>query len=262
MAICAAEATRRMSRRNGHIRIERGGTTAVPMNVRYRVGKLDELGLGRGRWLDCGCGWGEYTLGLRQRSSALTVGVDVEFDRVVDAQRRAHGTSRIQFGCASADALPFRDASFDGVFLNEVLEHAESEERSLREIYRVLRPGGVLALMSPNRLFPFEGHGLLLGQRRIDIPVPLLPWLPEGVAGRFMRARNYWPGELRDLVQAAGLAVVRTGSVFPMFEQFPVLPGWMVPRYRRLVPHLERLPLVRRCGLSTFVVARRPGEST
>jgi SAM-dependent methyltransferase len=50
---------------------------------------------------------------------------------------------------ASLTELPFEDASFDGAVLGEVLEHVEDDQGALREIARVLRPGGVLALSVP-----------------------------------------------------------------------------------------------------------------
>jgi ubiquinone/menaquinone biosynthesis C-methylase UbiE len=247
--------------RNGTqpVRIERGTSTAFPIQVDYRLGKLDALRLGRGRWLDCGCAGGEYTLALGERNADFTVGVDVELDRVGLALRLAGSRSKIRFGCATTENLPFRDGSFDGVLLNEVLEHVADEERSLNEIYRVLVPGGTLALMSPNRLFPVEGHGMIIGKTAIDVSIPLLPWLPARIASRFMRARNYWPGELRRMVSEAGFSVVSVTSLFPVFERYPLLPRRITTWYRNVLPWLERIPGVRRCGLSTFIVARRPG---
>jgi ubiquinone/menaquinone biosynthesis C-methylase UbiE len=59
--------------------------------------------------------------------------------------------------------LPFADSSFDRTFVNEVLEHISDEGQTLNELRRVLRPGGVLIVISPNRRFPFEGHTVHVG---------------------------------------------------------------------------------------------------
>jgi SAM-dependent methyltransferase len=239
--------------------LEPGASTAVESNVSYRLGKLRDFGVLRGSWLDCGCASGGYTVALAQHGVDEVIGVDLEADRIAYAQaHRPAGLENASFCCASSEELPFPDDRFDGVLLNEVLEHVGDERATLAEIRRVLKPHGVLALMSPNRYFPFEGHGMRLGDRSVNMPVPILPWLPSALAMRFMRARNYWPGELRDLVRAAGFEIVRTESVFPVFEVYPWLPPAVVRRYRDAVPRLERTPIVNRFGVSTLVLARRP----
>src|SRR5207244_7548860 len=121
---------------------------------------------------------------------------------------RGQGPAIVSFCRGSAEALPFGDAAFDGVFLNEVLEHVADEYRALLEIRRVLRSGGHLAVMSPNRWFPFEGHGMRVHGIAAPVPVPFLPWLPSKLAMQFMYARNYWPCELRDLVRGTAFQIV------------------------------------------------------
>lgn len=241
--------------------LEAGASTAVGTNVRYRLTKLRERGLLRGAWLDCGCASGGYTIALAQHGAETAVGVDLETDRIARAYaNRPDGMTRVSFCCASSEALPFPDGRFDGVLLNEVLEHVGDEAASLTEIRRVLKAGGTLAVMSPNRYFPFEGHGMRLGGRSIDVPIPFLPWIPSKLAMRWMRARNYWPGELREIVRRSGFEIVSTESIFPVFEVYPWLPAAVIRRYRKAVPLLEKTPLLGRFGVSTFVLARRPTE--
>jgi SAM-dependent methyltransferase len=237
--------------------IGRGRSTGLAGNVEYRLGKIRDLGVLHGAWLDCGCAEGGYTIALARFGATSVVGVDPEAGRIEQARERAVGDERLSFVCSPAEAMPFAEGTFDGVLLNEVLEHVADEAATLGEIHRVLRPGGHLALMSPNRWFPFEGHGMKLGSRKLQMPIPLLPWLPSRVAGRFMRARNYWPHELEELVLAAGFEIVSTSSVFPVLEQYPWLPARLIPRFRRAVPRLERTPGLRRLGVSTLVLARK-----
>jgi ubiquinone/menaquinone biosynthesis C-methylase UbiE len=189
---------------------------------------------------------------------ARVVGIDVEEERVLQAQEKGNSNLPVvSYCCGPSEALPFRDASFDGVFLNEVLEHVEDEIGTLREIYRVLRPRGHLILMSPNRWFPFEGHGLRVRGRDIKGPMPFVPWMPSKLTKRFMRARNYWPSELHEIVRRAGFEILSSSSVFPMFEIYPWLPAPVIPWYREAVPLLEKAPLIRHFGVSTFIQARR-----
>jgi SAM-dependent methyltransferase len=162
--------------------INPGASTAVKTNVTYRLGKLRDRGLLKGVWLDCGCAHGGYTVALDYWGVEQGVGVEYDLDRVREAHART--ATSATFACGSSEALPFARGSFDGVLLNEVLEHVPDEVTTLREIHRVLRPGGHLVVMSPNRWFPFEGQGMQLGRQGINVPIPFFPWVPGRLAGR------------------------------------------------------------------------------
>ncbi len=235
-----------------------GRSTAVGSNVTYRLGKLQEQELVRGVWLDCGCASGGYTKALTEGGAERAIGIDVDPRRVLGAEQEKNGSKGVLFSCATSEALPFAEHSFDGVLLNEVLEHVRDENLTLEEIFRVLRPGGHLALMSPNRYFPFEGHGMKLLGKVYYFPIPILPWLPSRLAVRFMRARNYWPGELKQLARRAGFEIVASRSILPVLEVYPWLPRPLIKWYRRAMPILEQVPFARRFGVSTLVLAKRP----
>lgn len=108
------------------------------------------LGLGDGdRVLDVGCGEGRHTLSAWLEASVDAVGIDLsEADLATAESRRrefveqAPAGSRARFLRASALDMPFDDASFDVVICSEVLEHIHDYRGVLREIERVLRPGG------------------------------------------------------------------------------------------------------------------------
>jgi len=233
-----------------------GGSTAAPANVEYRLGKLVQLGVVAGRWLDCGCADGGYSVALLDHGASHVTGIDQLEDRIVAARHRAEGRP-LEFHVHEAENLPFPDASFDGALLNEVLEHVADERRTLQELHRILKPGGHLALFSPNRWFPFEGHGLRVRGRAVEFPVPWIPWLPESLTGPYLVARNYWPRELRQLVLDAGFTIAHQSSAFPVLEQYPWLPSRAIRGFRAAVPALERMPFFRRFGVSTFILARR-----
>jgi SAM-dependent methyltransferase len=137
-----------------------GGSTATSGTLAYRLGKIEKLGLLSGRWLDYGCAEGGYTRALAEVVD-FAVGVDPEIDRIATAN--IDRPSNAEFHCAQR-VLPFADSTFDCCLMNEVLEHVEDELQSLAEIRRVLKPGGYLVCMSPNRWFPFEGHGARIGK--------------------------------------------------------------------------------------------------
>ena len=254
----AAGLTRTLDRlvSHHHDDTNRGYSTATSANVDYRLRLIARHGVLNGRWLDCGSAEGGYASSLPAFGASSVVAVDIEHPRVVEGSSQRHGAS-ITFACAASEALPLRDQSFDGVLLNEVLEHVADEQATLREIHRVLRPGGHLAVMSPNRFFPFEGHGLALRRRTVNWPVPLVPWLPQRLFRHRLRARNYWPSQLRTLVEDAGLEVRYMQTVFPMFDRFRWLPAKTIAWVRRSPETLERVPVIRRMGESTLVIAQR-----
>ncbi|MBV9828398.1 MAG: class I SAM-dependent methyltransferase [Alphaproteobacteria bacterium] len=234
-----------------------GGSTAGRTNVEYRLAKLASYNLLKGVWLDCGCADGGYTNALVEWGVDKAVGVDPDEERVHQARLNSRSVAVEFHRCSTL--LPFPDMSFDGVLLNEVLEHVEDEAATLREIKRVLKPAGHLVVMSPNRFFPFEGHGLRVAGVNLPFPVPLVPWLPKSWVLPLMAARNYWPHELKQLVVDAGLKIVDAGYVLPVFEVYPWIPKRLISAYRRMMPAIERTPL-RRFGVSTLVVATRRPE--
>jgi ubiquinone/menaquinone biosynthesis C-methylase UbiE len=185
------------------------------------------------------------------------VGIDIEEERLAEARRRWTNTDDVTFHVQDIEDSTFPDALFDGILLNEVLEHVPSEEQTLAEVWRLLVDGGYLCVFSPNRWFPFEGHRLIVGSRELRPPVPVVPWLPRRATQRYMVARNYWPRELRTLVTDAGFETVYIGSAFPRFGTYKWLPESLIPAWRAAIPRLETLPLVRRFGVSTLVVARK-----
>ncbi len=238
-------------------RLALGTSTEAGGQAGHRVGKLAALGIVHGRWLDVGCASGHYTIALGEAGADSVVGIDIAEERLAEARRRWANTDDVTFHVQDIEDSTFSDASFDGILLNEVLEHVPSEERALAEMWRLLVDGGHLCVFSPNRWFPFEGHRLLVGSRELRPPVPVVPWLPRRATQRYMVARNYWPRELRRLVTDAGFETVYLGSAFPRFGIYKWLPESLIPAWRAAIPTLETLPLICRFGVSTLVVARK-----
>lgn len=97
--------------------------------------------LGPGPVLDLGCGVGHSFHLLAPRE---TVGVDADRDALVGQDRETH--------VADMRSLPFPDGRFDSVLAVHSIEHVPDPDRALAEAVRVLRPGGVAVLVTPNRL--------------------------------------------------------------------------------------------------------------
>ncbi len=108
--------------------------------------------------LDCGCGPGPITLGLAEIvSPGRVVGIDIEPTMIDRARQLASesGADNIEFRVADIYDLPFEDGEFDVVFSSAVTEHLSDSVRALREIHRVIRPGGLGAVIRTDWSFPF-----------------------------------------------------------------------------------------------------------
>lgn len=101
--------------------------------------------------LDVGSGIGLLALLLAARGAREAIGIDVslsmleraEFIRLSNAN---HFARNVNFRLAPAQAMPFRNERFDATFCRLVLSHARAPEQILAEIYRMLKPGGILIL--------------------------------------------------------------------------------------------------------------------
>ncbi len=149
--------------------------------VRHAVG---------GDVLDVGCNTGYGTLRFLPVARRV-VGVDVS-PRAIEAARRRTSDGRPEFVVTSGLELPFADATFDLVTSFQVLEHVSEPLAYLHELARVVRPGGMVILATPNaatRLYP-----------------GMTPW------NRF-HVREYLPEELRELL-AGAFPEVRVQGMF------------------------------------------------
>ena len=101
------------------------------------------------RVLDAGCGPGSITLGLAEAVVPGPVtGVDIDPRTVAlatEAATRAEAAN-VTFVEASVYELPFADASFDAVFAHALFQHLEEPAAALKELWRVLSPGGVMGV--------------------------------------------------------------------------------------------------------------------
>lgn len=116
-----------------------------------RGGAIAELLPRGGRTLELGCGSGGLLAAAARLGMAIE-GVDIASRWLVIAERRLEDAGlSVPLTAADACDLPHPDASFDTVVADSLLEHLDEPRRAIAEAARVLRPGGLLVLWSPNR---------------------------------------------------------------------------------------------------------------
>ena len=126
---------------------------AIPPGVReHFVGVGNPFALGPIRLgeavldLGCGAGFDAFVAAQLAGPTGRVVGIDMspEMLAVAEAGRREATFPQVEFQVAQVEALPFPDASFDVALSNGVLNLIPDKPQALREIFRVLRPGGRL----------------------------------------------------------------------------------------------------------------------
>jgi SAM-dependent methyltransferase len=233
--------------------------TATPLNLEKRLTIVRRVLHSHMDVLDVGCGAGAYLAAMRAFCASIR-GIEPVEDKV----QAASDEIRPFLGVGAAEALPFADRSFDLVLLNEVLEHVFDDHAALREIHRVLRPKGWLVLMSPNRFFPFDVHGMIwFGKDRLASQTFLLPYVPQCLHHAFHiqpRARDYWPWQLRRMVNETGFAIHHVSCIAQTVEGKGEMQVSSAKRelLRSALGIVERVPGFRWfCSVSTVIIARK-----
>lgn len=130
----------------------------APLVSRYRS-VLSRIPREAGLILDFGCGDGYLAYLLaKQRPQAAVWGVDSEPEAIKIAALTAlkKGNGKLQFVHSTDDVLPFGDSTFDTVVMADVIEHLPNPKAVLGDLCRVLEPGGVLIVTTPNRQKDFR----------------------------------------------------------------------------------------------------------
>ena len=205
--------------------------------------------------LDIGCGVGVY---VRRFCEDGIAAVGVEYDRSRLAQAVSNGLHAAQ---AVGEALPFVDSAFGTVLLHEVIEHFADDAAALAEAVRVTRPGGRVFIFAPNRLYPFETHGIYLGRRYVFGNIPFVGYLPRALRRQLCpHVRSYTRRGLRQLVRPLRCRTLAHVQIYAGYDKISRRWPFLAGLVRGATYLAERTPL-RLFGLSHFVVVEKAGES-
>jgi SAM-dependent methyltransferase len=244
-------------------------STIYQQRLRAALQSVDSLALGPGRRaLDVGCGPGFGTAHLARRGFFVDA-VDTSAKMVDLTLCRARGEglhSHVRGSVSDIHALPFSDLAFDLVLVVGVSEWLASLEQPLREVARVLRPGGHLVLTADNSW----ALSCLIDPLHNPLVVPIKRALGAAL-------RRVWPARrpLRTYARAsttleaallrAGLTPTAASTLgfgpFTFFNQslLPDSIGQAVHRRLQALARHSVLPL-RAAGLVHLLVARKPGS--
>jgi malonyl-CoA O-methyltransferase len=174
------------------------------------LGRLEELKVNPQSVLDLGAGTGHATRALKRRfPQALTVAVDIAHGMLERARAQSRWLRRFERVRADAYALPFGDQSFDLVYSNLMLQWCDDLDAVFSEIFRVLKPGGLL-------LFSTFGPGTLAELREA--------WAASESGGPVGEAANH-VNHFFD-AQALGGALMHAGFAEPVLDVDRIVMGY------------------------------------
>jgi len=184
--------------------------------------------------------------------SGFTVGLDIELPRVMESRVYTNNVF-----CAAGENVPLPESSFDLVFSHEVLEHVQDDKKAIREMVRVLKPGGRIVLLCPNRGYPFETHGHYWKGKYHFGNTPLINWLPRSLRNKLApHVEVYTRKDLLSLFEGLPVRFVERRTIFGAYdniiERRPVV-GKLI---RSVLQFLEKTPF-QRLGLSHFWVIEK-----
>jgi len=162
--------------------------------------------------LEIGCGTGAVLSDVATRYPVKGFGIDLDFDRTLFATRNY---DYLMINTSDANALPFSADTFDLVFCHYFLLWLEAPEVSLKEVYRVLKPGGYFAVFAE----PDYYH-------RVDAP-SLLTMLGK-LQNKSLKAQGAHPGAGREIVgmiSKSGFQLLKFG-VQGYEHPEPGIPPW------------------------------------
>ena len=165
---------------------------SMGQNRRWRRAMVDHIvPIVPKKVLDVACGTAGVSLQLSDRTTAQVFGIDITEDMLRQGKRKvdlAGKSDRVQLIIGRGQQLPFADAEFDALTFTYLLRYVDDPQRTLDELARVIKPGGVAAslefLVPPNPFWRFWWWGYT------RLLLPVAGWLTGGHAwftvGRFL----------------------------------------------------------------------------
>ena len=168
--------------------------------------------------LDCGCGPGAISVGLAEAVGPAGHVTGVDFGESQIAVAKARARPNLTFRVASVYELPFEDSTFDLVFSHALFEHLAEPTRGVTEIRRVLRPGGVTGLCSPD----WGGFILSPIDEQVEIAIARYRTLQEKNGGETRAGR-----QLGSWLSAGGMVTQKVQARYECYSDSRVIAEYL-----------------------------------
>jgi SAM-dependent methyltransferase len=205
----------------------------------------------KGKILENGCGVGMYVEHLSPFGGEV-VGLEYDFERAVEARGNASHIIN-----AAGEFVPLTSSTFDLILSHEVIEHVQDDHAAIREMVRLLKPGGRIALFCPNRGYPYETHGIYWQGKYHFGNKLFVNYLPLVLRNKLApHVRVYTRKDLQKLFDGLPVKYIERTIIFGAYDNIIARFGSFGEVLRSLLQFLERTPL-KILGLSHYWVVER-----
>jgi len=176
----------------------------TPEVINQRMQTLEAMALRAGeRVLDAGCGTGLLIQGMVSAvgDKGQIVGIDFSNDMLDVARNRFESIDRVNLQQASVTDLPLEAESFDATSCTQTLLYVDDVEKAISELYRVLKPGGRIAVLET------DWRGLVLNSEDDSISNRVIDAWDKGVASPNL------PVKLTSMLQKQGFTAIGTKAI-------------------------------------------------
>jgi SAM-dependent methyltransferase len=205
----------------------------------------------KGKILENGCGVGMYVEHLSPFGGTV-VGLEYDFERTAEAR-----TNSPHIINAAGEHVPLPSGTFDLILSHEVIEHVQDDRAAIREIIRLLKPGGRAVIFCPNRGYPFETHGIYWnGQYHFGNKL-FVNYLPRAWRDKLApHVRVYSKRDLQKLFDGMPVKFIERTIIFGAYDNIIARFGAFGKILRGILQFLEKTPL-KILGLSHFWVVEK-----
>jgi len=206
----------------------------------------------QGNVLENGCGVGMYVEKMTELGARVT-GLEYDYERAHEARRNS--SERIVN--AAGEFLPLPSLTFDLILSHEVIEHVQDDLLAIREMVRVLKPGGRAVIFCPNRGYPVETHGIFWKGKYYFGNKPFVNYLPRIWRDKLApHVRVYSRRDLQKLFDGLPVKFIERTIIFGAYDNIIARTGIFGKIIRAVLQFMEATPL-KILGLSHFWVVEK-----
>ena len=204
-----------------------------------------------GTILENGCGVGMYVEKLAGFGSRV-IGLEYDFERAAQAKIRSKEIIN-----AAGEFIPLPASTFDLILSHEVIEHVQDDRAAIREMIRVLKPGGRASIFCPNIGYPFETHGIYWNGKYHFGNKLFVNYLPRALRNKLApHVRVYSRRDMQKLFDGLQVKFIERTIIFGAYDNIISRFGVLGKFLRTVLQLLEATPL-KWFGLSHFWVVEK-----